>query len=188
MPSERTTDLTYGDLLEMFPEESNRPMELLGGELLVTPSPTVRHQRTVLRIGIALARHADQHGGEAFASPLDTMLTDSDVVQPDVMYFGEEKRRRIRERPVTVVPDLIVEVSSPSTRAIDRGPKRELYARHGVPEYWFVDLESDRVEIHRLEVERYGRPVVLGRGDTIESPLLPGFALPVDEVLGPPED
>ena len=63
----------------------------------------------------------------------------------------------------------------------------KVYERFGVPEYWYVDLDADRVEIHRLTERRFGPPTLLVRTDRLESPLLPGWSLSVDEVLGPPE-
>jgi Uma2 family endonuclease len=82
----------------------------------------------------------------------------------------------------------VVEVSSPSTRRLELVRKRDVYQRFGVPEYWFVDLEVDRVERCRLDQGRYGPPTILFRGKTPTSPLTPGFSLPVDELLGPAED
>jgi Uma2 family endonuclease len=81
-----------------------------------------------------------------------------------------------------------VEVSSPSTRKIDAVRKRDLYERFGVPEYWLVDLDAERVEIHRLEGGAYHKPLLLGRGDVLQSPVLLGLSLPIDELLGPPEE
>ncbi len=184
----RTTGLTWNDLLEMFPEEDKVKRELIRGELFVTPSGSVRHERVVMRLSRALWRYEEEHGGEAFGSPLDTMLSPSDVVEPDVMYFSEESSRRIVERPVEVPPDLAIEVSSPSTRKRDRTIKRDLYARGGVPEYWFVDLDADRIEVSRLEEGRYGEPGIYGRGEQIESRALPGFSIAVDDILGPTQD
>lgn len=184
---ERTTDLTYQDLLELFPEEDRIRRELIGGELFVTAAPTLRHQRIVTWLTLALSRYTEGHGGEVFGVEVDTFISPSDVVQPDLILFSEEASRRLSEQPVTVIPELVVEVSSPSTRKRDRTVKRDLYARHGVPEYWFVDLDADRIEVDRLEEGHYGESRVLGRGELLESGALPGLALSVDDVLGPVE-
>ena len=79
----------------------------------------------------------------------------------------------------------MVEVSSPSTRRDDLTRKQALYERHGVPEYWFVDLQSDEIRVYRLAEGRYASPVLLGRDDTLESAVLPGFSASVGEILGP---
>jgi Uma2 family endonuclease len=176
---------TYADLLA-FPEDNVR-REIIDGELIVTPSPSVRHQRVVLRLGAALLDHVDCHGGEVFVAPLDVYFEDTDVVEPDVLYVRPEHTSRLEERRVMGAPDLVVEVSSPPTRRIDQVRKRRLYERWGVPEYWFVDLDADRIEVYRLDDEgRFGDPLFFVRGDTAETPQAPGFTVAVDDLLGEP--
>lgn len=176
---------TYDDLLR-FPEDNVR-REIIGGELFVTSSPRVRHHRVVMELGVGLYLYAKAQGGEAFASPLDIYFTHSDVVQPDVLFFTREQLECLEEpleRPIKVVPTVIAEVSSPSTRRRDLLLKRDLYECFGVPEYWFVDLDADRVEAYRLADGRYPAPVLLGRSETLTAAVLPGFALAVGELLG----
>jgi Uma2 family endonuclease len=136
----------------------------------------------------ALLPYARAHGGEVFPAPLDVVLTESDVVEPDVVYLGPGSLDRLGERFLRGAPDVAVEVSSPSMRRLELVRKRELYERHAVPDYWYVDLDADRIEIHRLDGEgRYPQPVLLGRGDTLTSPQVPGLQLLVDTLLGPAE-
>ena len=179
-----TTGLVYDDLAR-FPDDHLR-RELIGGELIVTPSPRVRHQRVVRTLTVALDAHAQQHGGEVFPAPLDVVFTDSDVVEPDVLYISPDHLHRLEERFLRGAPDLAVEVSSPSTRRLELVRKRDLYERHGVPEYWYVDLEVDRIEVFRRGDDgRYQAPTLLGRGDTLISAVVPGLELAVDAILGP---
>lgn len=96
----------------------------------------------------------------------------------------EEEPCQPPARGVEASPDLVVEISSPSTRRHDLIRKRAVYEREGVPEYWFVDLEHDLVQAYRLDGGRFGEPVVAGRGQRLASPLLPGLEIDVDEVLG----
>lgn len=186
MASERATGLTYENLVEMFPEDDLTIRELIGGELFVSPPATVRHQRTSRALFLALHEHAAAAGGEVLFAPTAVWLTERDFVEPDLLYLRPQSAGKVEAPFIRGGPDLVVEISSPSTRGRDRTLKRELYARHRVSEYWFVDLDADRVEVHRLEGDRYARPVVLQRGDTLDSPLLPGFEASVDEIL-PPE-
>ena len=176
--------LTYADLCRMFPEEDNVRRELIDGELFVTPSASRRHQRVVIRTVFVVESYAREHGGEVLVSPMDTMFTDFDVVQPDVIYIAANHVDPTVERPLRTV-DLVVEVSTPSTKRIDLGRKRQLYERHRVPEYWFVDLDADRIEAYRLVGDGYAEPELVRRGDRLTSPLLPGFEGSVDELLGP---
>lgn len=180
----RTTRLTYDDLLAL-PEDNTR-RELFGGDLVVTPAPTPRHQEAVLEIGAAFLAWVKQHGGKVFASPVDVVLTEVDVVEPDVTFVRPERAGIVGERALAGAPDLAVEVSSPSTRRRDLGAKRDLYERHGVGEFWFVDLDAGRVEVYRRGEGGYRTPHLVGRGEVLTSPLVPGLAIPVDDVVGPP--
>jgi Uma2 family endonuclease len=129
----------------------------------------------------------------AVSVPVATGLTYQDlasfredtVVQPDVVYLSPDRALELtEERFVDVVPDLLVEVSSPSTYRLDLIKKRNLYEREGVAEYWFVDLEADQIDVHRLDDSgHYGQPESLGEGDTLTCLTAPGFSLPVGEAL-----
>ena len=107
------------------------------------------------------------------------------MVEPDVLYVRPGNAGRVEVRFVRSAPDLVVEVSSPSTRRLELVRKRALYERFGVPEYWYVDLEADRVEVHRLEGERYVVPQLRSRHERLETPLIPGFGIAVGDLLGP---
>jgi Uma2 family endonuclease len=104
-----------------------------------------------------------------------------------VIFIRAEHAERIERAFVRSAPDLVVEVSSPSTRKRDLTKKRDLYERFGVPEYWFVDLDADRVEVYRREGGAFAPPKILDRDEELDSPEVPGFAMSVDELLGPPE-
>ena len=168
--------LTYDDYVA-FPDDGIR-REILDGEVYELSAPNVRHQRLVLRVLRALADHLDIHGGgEAFVSPIDVLLSDHDVVQPDVVYVADDRAGIVTAPNLAGTPSIAVEVVSDPRH--DRVRKRALYARAGVPEYWIVDPESDRLEVHRLDHGGYAKPEILEAGDTLTTPLLPGFALDV---------
>lgn len=176
MGDHRTHGLTWADL-QHFPENDGLRRELIDGELLVSPSPVVRHQRVVLHIGSELLQFLRPRGGEAFVAPLDVVFDDSNVLEPDVLGFLAEHLDRIRDGYPRAAPDLAVEVTSPSTKGIDRLRKRAVYERFGVPEYWIVDLDDDVIEAYLLDAEgRYGAPHRYGPGDTVTATAVPGFA------------
>ena len=116
--------LEYSDL-ERFPDDGLR-RELIGGELFVTPSPVTAHQRAAGRINEILTQYAARRGGEAFFAPLDVVLGNRDVVQPDVMFVARDRIEVIREKGIVGVPSLVVEILSPSTRGVDQTAKRDL--------------------------------------------------------------
>ena len=119
--------------------------ELIYGRFYVTPSPTPSHQLVASLLWRELYAIARRCGGLALAAPLDVVLDDHTVVQPDVSYFTAA-RRGIVGRRVEGAPDLIVEILSPSTSRTDRGEKLKLYADSGVQEYWLVDLATRKID------------------------------------------
>jgi Uma2 family endonuclease len=180
MAAEPSTLLTYEDFLAL-PDDGVR-REIIDGEVVVTPSPNVRHQDLAGYIFNALYNHIRAHGGgRVFIAPLDVRLSEHDIVEPDVLFVASERTRIIEKNYLLGTPTLCVEVvSDPRT---DRVRKRELYARTGVRTYWIVDPEADRVEVHRLEGTRYGKPEILETGDTLTLMELPGFSIDVAELF-----
>lgn len=181
MGAAASSDLTWS-ALQSWPEDGRR-YELLGGELVVTPAPSPGHQRVVVQLIYALKVWADEHGGEVLPGPIDVYVHEREYTEPDVVYLRPDRAGLIEERRISVPPDLLVEVSSPSTRERDLGVKRDVYERFGVPEYWFVDLDERRVLVHRLTGGRYEveerRP-----GDSLEPHCCPGLHIPVAQLLG----
>lgn len=173
---------TYGDLAG-FPDDHLR-REIIDGDLIVTPSPVPRHQSAVTNLVVGLHAYQRRHGGQVYPAPLDVFFADDNVVEPDVLFILSEHLEQVEDKFVRDAPDLVVEISSPSTRRLELVRKRELYQRFGVPEYWYVDLEVDRVEIYRLLDGRYPPPELRFRGQTLAAASLPGFSIPADEALG----
>lgn len=178
------TGLTYDDL-SGFPQDDGLRRELIDGELFVSPSPGRRHQRAIVRIAAALLAYADEHGGEVLPAPADVYFSAATVVEPDVLFTSVSRVGLLHDDRFTdIAPDLVVEVSSPSTRRLDLIHKRGLYEREGVAEYWFVDLDEDHVDVHRLdEHERYGLPATLGPDAILTCLAAPGLSLPVAELF-----
>lgn len=176
---------TYADL-QTFPEDNLR-REIIDGELFVTAAPRIRHQRAVATLTALLWTYAAEHGGQVLPAPTDVFFSDASVVEPDVLFVRADNLSKLEERFVRSAPDLVIEISSPSTRKLELVRKRELYERFEVPEYWYVDLDADLVQVYRLS-EGYGLARVLGRGDTLEAVSVPGFSVAADEILGEPEE
>ncbi len=180
--------LTYTDLCRL-PDDGLRH-ELIDGEHYVTPAPTYRHQRVAMNVAGRLFMFLSEHRlGHVYMAPLDVLFSEQDVVEPDVLYLSEERLRGQQEdRYLTVTPDLVVEVLSPSTRHVDRGAKRRLYERQGVTEYWLIDPVLETVQVFRLQSGRFEVAADLARqpGTTpaaLSTSLLPGLRLPLDDVF-----
>ncbi len=173
------TVLDYKNL----PESETKHYELLGGELVLAPSPTSEHQRISWELELRISLWVKEKKlGIIFDAPLDVFLGE-DVVQPDILFIDKERREIIREDGVHGAPDLIVEILSPATAARDRTYKRTLYARHGVREYWLVDPETQTIEVLTLGKRGYRRAGLFEKGQTLRSSLLAGLSLSLDEVF-----
>jgi Uma2 family endonuclease len=185
------TGLTYTDLAAMpEPGVDGLRKELIDGELYVTPAPIRRHQDAVLRIAGALLAHVDRVGdGKVYPAPTDVYFSERTIVEPDVVFIGPERAAQLEDpRYVDVVPDLVVEVSSPSTRRLDLVKKRGLFERESVPEFWFVDLDGDQIQVYRLGADgTYGAPTVVLDDGALTAVAFPGFTLPAAEALAIPE-
>ena len=136
----------------------------------------------VLQIPSPLYLYAAEQGGLGLSAPMDVVLSDEDVVQPDALRSSQHMERVLVDY-INGPPDVVVEISSPSTRRLELVHKRELYERCAVPEYWFMELDADRVEVYVHRDGVYGAPGMHFPGREAKSAVLAGFAIPVDAAL-----
>ena len=166
----------YADL-ERWPDDGRR-YELYNGEVFVIPSPLAIHQVILGRLYIALSEFVREHDGTVFLSSLDIVLTEYDVVQPDVLLFVPEREHLLHLRQVTrVPPDLAIEILSKGTVRNDRGRKKRLLAQHGVREYWLVDPDAVSIEVYVLTGNDLALAQVAKGSDLVLSSLLPALSL-----------
>lgn len=172
---------TVEDYLSL-PEGGPR-YQLIDGDLILSPAPSTRHQRILARLFKAILLHVEALGlGEVLFAPVDVYLSDTDVVQPDIVYVSHSNRRRLRDDGIHGTPDLVVEVLS-TNPSLDLRAKRRLYARASIPEYWVVDPETNIVHFYRLR-ENASRPLrTLRSRDVLESVALTGLRLPLAPIL-----
>lgn len=161
--------------------------ELIAGELVVN-SPGWPHQVVCSRIYLPLSRWWEASPGRGYAVwDLDVKLGDRDVYRPDILWFRHERLPAANDVRPFPVPDLAVEVRSPSTWRFDIGRKKARYEARGLPELWLVDTEADVLLAFRRSTPAapdFDVALELESGATLTSPLLPGLALPLDRVFG----
>lgn len=173
---------TYEDYKNL-PESEVKRYELLEGDLVMTPSPTWKHQDILLKLLVRLDAFVTNRSlGRVACAPLDVILGD-DVAQPDILFISNEKSDIIQEGEIRGAPDLIIEILSSSTAQRDRTYKRTLYARHGVREYWLVDPDTQTSEILALGAKGYRLVKRYEQEQTLISPLLPGLQISLSEVF-----
>ncbi|MEO1254814.1 MAG: Uma2 family endonuclease [Bacteroidota bacterium] len=139
---DRSKEWTVEDYLQL---DEGLLAQLIDGNLIMSPAPTTKHQRVSRELLLLLD---NQLIGEVFFSPIDLYINERNVLQPDLVYISEEKKEIVTERGIEGVPDLIVEVISPSNSFIDRNTKRKKYLDFGVKEYWIVDPANETLEIY----------------------------------------
>jgi Uma2 family endonuclease len=175
---------TYDDLQAM-PDDGNR-YELIHGEIVMSPAPKPKHQAVIGNLYVRLREHLTaQRMGMALFSPVDVRLSPHSVVEPAIVVMLRKNVGRIGEELVDGPPDVVVEVLSPSNRAQDLVRKAALYAEHGVPEYWIVDLEAEAVAVHVL-VDGMYQPYAPDEMLAVSS-ILTGFAVAPAELFAEPE-
>jgi Uma2 family endonuclease len=180
--------LNYRDILAL-PNDLLRH-ELIDGEHIVSPAPNVLHQLVVRNLVFHLHGYLRQHRlGLVLPAPFDVVLSEHDMVEPDLIYLSAESAKRyLNKKRLVGPPDLAVEVLSPSTRKLDETRKLHLYERFGVSEYWLIDTDTETLRIHRLVHERLVLATMLARGDgpntpDLSTPLLPGLAIPLAAIF-----
>jgi Uma2 family endonuclease len=179
--------LTATEFLRV-PEDGKRH-ELVDGVHYVTPSPNVRHQLIVGRLHLALARFLEGRPAAArvFLGPLDVVLSERDVVEPDLLVVAADQAHILTRANVQGAPAIAIEVISPGTRNWDATTKRRLFDERGVGEYWLVDPVRDCVTVfRRAEDGSFPESAVFEAAShgVLETPLLPGWSVATAELFG----
>ncbi len=163
--------------------DTNRYVELSEGGLIMPPHPTHTHQRALLELYVKFRAFVEENNlGQLMVAPLPVRLWPGKIRESDILFISKEHSDRISEK-VYGVPDLTIEVTSPSTRMTDRIEKFVEYARAGVREYWIVEPEEKTIEIYILRERAYTLLGKYGPGETATSETLRGFRVSVDEVF-----
>jgi Uma2 family endonuclease len=177
--------------VELFPDDGGwTRYEIIDGELFVSRAPGDAHQFTCVQCILALGNWNNRTRlGVVLAGP-GLIFGEGDAVMPDVVWVSRERLAVIEgeDDHLHGAPELVVEVVSPgATNARrDREAKLKLYSVQGVREYWIVDPRAQTVAVYRRHQAQLRLEATLGRDDTLTSPLLPGFALPVAELFDRP--
>jgi Uma2 family endonuclease len=185
-PASPGVKLTYEDFV-LFPDDGKRH-EVIDGEHYVTPSPNTAHQRVSGNLHLLIGSWLETHRiGRIFYAPFDVIFTDFDIVEPDLLYFSNERAAAVlTPQHVRGAPEIVVEIASPGTRKRDETIKRHLYEREGVSEYWVVDPDVEVVRVFRLRGnDAFDRVVELSReaGDALTTSLLPGLEMPLVRIF-----
>jgi Uma2 family endonuclease len=182
---DRIRKLTYDDYV-LIPEDGQRH-EIIDGEHYVTPSPFLPHQDVSVELIWRFRSYLEEHPvGRIRHAPCDVVLSDTDVVQPDLLFISNERAGiAASQKFVYGAPDLLVEILSESTHDRDEGVKLDLYERFGVLEYWIFHPAWKTVRVYRRTGDRLELAAELAADarDILTTPLLPGLELPVAKLF-----
>ena len=178
--------MTADGYLRLPEEHFPRGTQLIDGEVVMNER-SLRHQLVVGEIyGRAVQWMWAGPGRGLVVLPLDVRLDDRNVSAPDILWYAEAHvPARDSGRP-SPIPDLAVEVRSPSTWRRDIGVKKAVYEQRGLPELWLVDTVAERVLVFRRSsphAATFDIALELARDESLSSPLLAGFALAIGELL-----
>lgn len=166
---------TYDDYVKL-PEGA--PYQLIGGELVLTPSPTSLHQRIAAKMVTQMRFFAEGHDlGEVFCAPMDVYFNQEETYQPDVFFIPWEKGKTVEESRINGAPDLVVEILSPSTAKDDLTSKFKTYEQYGVKEYWIIDPANKSIRVYHGEGGSFTLNQHIHVNGLIQSKVLSGFSI-----------
>lgn len=173
---------TYQDYLEL-PDDGNR-YEIIEGELIMSPAPYTIHQEVSLNIVVELANFIRKKKiGKIYYAPTDIILSDINIVQPDILFISKENLQIITEKNIKGVPDLIIEIISPSTGYHDLRGKKDIYEKFGVKEYWLVDPQKRWVELYLNIEQKFELQKRLKEKGILKSLVLKGFEIGLETIF-----
>ena len=179
--TEAAVKLTYEDYANI---PSDERYELIDGELILAATPNEIHQRVSKKLLWLLMQVEESGFGWVYHAPFDVIFSDTDVVQPDLMFISKERADIITPANVQGAPNLVVEVLSPSTAQRDWTQKRDLYAKYGVRELWLVAPDARLAWVMALTDGEYAIAGVYKDGQTLISPTLAGLTIDLGYVFG----
>ena len=165
----------------MFSEGA--PYQLIGGELIITPTPTPYHQRISRRIEFLLIQYVEGNNlGEVFDSPIDVYFEQTETYQPDVIFISKERLDIIKETRLEGAPDLVIEILSPATAYYDLRKKFKIYEKYRVKEYWIIDPEEKNIEVYVNKGNRFYLIQNVKSG-IAKSEVLKGFQIEIEKIF-----
>ena len=172
---------TYDDYSKL-PEGA--PYQLIGGQLIMTPSPVPYHQEISRNLEFKILAFVEKNKlGHVYNAPLDVYFSDTEVYQPDIIFIRKEREGIIGEIKIEEAPDIVIEILSPSTAYYDLRNKFITYETHGVSEYWIVDPGLKKIEVYENQNNRFKLHDEAEGDGRVSSKVLKGFNAALDEIF-----
>ncbi|MCU0389629.1 MAG: Uma2 family endonuclease [Thermoflexibacter sp.] len=175
---------TFSDLAIVFPFEYKVKVEIINNQLYIMPTPTPEHQEITGEIYSLMKQFVKENSlGKVFIAPLEVVLDENNVLQPDILFVSEENKQIIGKKRIEGVPDIVVEVISPANYKKKREDKTKVYEKFGVKEYWEVKPNKKQVKIETLENGKFEAFSEAKKEGNVFSKLLNGFKLAVESIF-----
>ncbi|NUO10481.1 MAG: Uma2 family endonuclease [Candidatus Brocadia sp.] len=165
---------------KLLPEGS--PYQLIEGELVMAPAPSLRHQIISANI-FEKMREFSKGKGIVLYSPVDVYLGEENACQPDIVFILKQRSEIIKNDGIYGSPDIIIEILSPATAYYDIRKKFRVYERYGVSEYWIVDPEMNSVEVYHNKEGHFSLMCKTEGMGEIESSVLHGLTLSMENIF-----
>lgn len=180
-----TARMTARQFLELGEDPPGVRLELVNGEVAVSPSPTPEHSYVLVELAALLRNHIRERKLGRLYADVDTIVSQYTVRRPDLLYFSNERLGFVGRKAMEGPPDLCVEVVSASSIEIDRHDKFQQYAAAGVACYWIVDPAGRSLEAFTLKDARY-EPAGRGTGsEIVKCPPFADLEIPLGELWHP---
>ncbi|MCS6794398.1 MAG: Uma2 family endonuclease [Raineya sp.] len=179
---ERTYKVT--DFLQKEDFEENFIYELLNGTIVKRSAPNPLHQIVLLNLVRVFDNFIQRNKqGVLLIAPIDVILDEGNLVVPDLIFVQESRKNIITEKGIEGIPDLVVEILSPSTARYDRGEKMKLYKKHQVPEYWIIEPKMQVVEIYTYQNGDYDLQEYAMEKGLVKSKVLRDLQFDVEQIF-----
>jgi len=184
---ERFTQEEFRAWLDKRPASDINHYELIRGQIVMSPPAGWPHGSVDASLAYLIGAHVRANRlGRVCGSSTGYDLPSGDTLEPDVSFISNARFAAgpppVRGRFLRIVPDLAIEILSPSSASRDRIEKSEIYAANGVDEYWIVDSKRYEIAVLNRDGTAFGPPEIVTSGE-IPSRVLPGLAVSVDEVF-----
>ncbi|QJD84869.1 Uma2 family endonuclease [Cohnella herbarum] len=179
-PIIREQMVTYDDYARM-PDDGKR-YEVANGMLELLSAPSPKHQVVSYQMQRLLTNSCNSEY-IVFASPIDLILSATEVRQPDLLMIHRSRMEIITHRAIEGIPDLVAEILSPHSVKRDRHKKLKVYAEYRIPEYWIVDPANAALEQYLLTGDDYELLNLYDREEVVQSDRLPCVAFTMEQIV-----
>jgi len=165
--------------------EEGAPFQLINGDLVMSPLPTSYHQILSARLFKVIDAFLEQDNDQGIClySPIDVVLDDENIFQPDLIYISAERKPELLQERIMGAPDLIIEILSPSTAYYDLKQKKDFYELYGVKEYLIIDPIRKDAEVYFLTKGKFNMQQKEQQNGTVSLNTLSGLQIDLQKLF-----